>query len=135
MLRQRVITALIMAGLFLAGIVFLPATALAAVFALLILAGGWEWSRMAGWESSLSRAAFVALLAALLAMLYVHCQFADTPPRERVQPILGLACLWGVYAERGLFSLNLSLFFLLTLLIQCQDGVIIQAERGTTGHA
>ena len=54
MLKQRVVTALIMAGLFIAGIVFLPVQALAAVFALLILAGGWEWSRMAGWDSVLS---------------------------------------------------------------------------------
>ena len=39
MLRQRVITALAMAGLFLAGIFYLPLAALAAVFALVVAAG------------------------------------------------------------------------------------------------
>ena len=98
MLKQRVITALIMAGLFLAGIIFLPLKALAAVFALLILAGGWEWSRLAGWESPLSRGAFVAILAAALIWLYAHCQLGEEPPRELVQPVLGLACLWWSFA-------------------------------------
>ena len=98
MLKQRVVTALIMAGLFIAGIVFLPVQALAAVFALLILAGGWEWSRMAGWDSVLSRGVFVAVLAAILLALYSHAQLGNAPTRERVQPVLGLACLWWSFA-------------------------------------
>ena len=98
MLKQRVVTALVMAGLFIAGIVFLPVQALAAVFALLILAGGWEWSRMAGWDSVLSRGVFVAVLAAILLALYIHAQLGDAPTRERVQPVLGLACLWWSFA-------------------------------------
>lgn len=98
MLKQRVVTALIMAGLFIAGIVFLPVQALAAVFALLILAGGWEWSRMAGWDSVLSRGVFVAVLAAILLVLYSHAQLGNAPTRERVQPVLGLACLWWSFA-------------------------------------
>ena len=98
MLKQRVVTALVMAGLFIAGIVFLPVQALAAVFALLILAGGWEWSRMAGWDSVLSRGVFVAVLAAILLALYSHAQLGNAPTRERVQPVLGLACLWWSFA-------------------------------------
>ena len=98
MLKQRVVTALVMAGLFIAGIVFLPEQALAAVFALLILAGGWEWSRMAGWDSVLSRGVFVAVLAAILLALYSHAQLGNAPTRERVQPVLGLACLWWSFA-------------------------------------
>lgn len=98
MLRQRVATALVMAGLFIAGITFLPLPALAAVFALLVLAGGWEWSRLAGWESAAGRALFVLLLAALLAGLYIHGQLGQLPTRERVQPVLGLACLWWSFA-------------------------------------
>ena len=77
MLKQRVITALIMAGLFLAAIWFLNTAALAVLFGLLVLAGGWEWSRLAGWESALARGAFVAILASLLAGLFVHCQLGD----------------------------------------------------------
>lgn len=98
MLKQRVITALIMAGLFLGAIFFLQPTALAVLFGLLVLAGGWEWSRLAGWESGLARGAYVAILAALLAGLYLHCQLGGEPTRERVQPVLGLACLWWSFA-------------------------------------
>lgn len=98
MLRQRVITALIMAGLFLAGIVFLPLNGLAVVFGVLVLAGGWEWSRMAGWESTLTRGLFVAVLAGLLIALYLRCDLGGEPTRAMVQPVLGLACLWWSFA-------------------------------------
>ncbi|TDG15100.1 phosphatidate cytidylyltransferase [Seongchinamella unica] len=98
MLKQRVATALIMAGLFVAGVIFLPLKALAAVFALLVLAGGWEWSRLAGWESVVGRGLFVLVLGAVMLLLYVHCQLGEGPTRERVQPVLGLACLWWSFA-------------------------------------
>ena len=51
MLRQRVITALIMAALFLGAVIFLPLPALAVVFGLIIGGGAWEWSRLAGWNA------------------------------------------------------------------------------------
>lgn len=98
MLKQRIITALIMVGLFLAAIVFLSQSALAAVFALLVLAGGWEWSRMSGWESPLARALYLVVLAGVLGGLYVRCGLGATPDREQVQPVFGLACLWWSFA-------------------------------------
>ncbi|PLW70393.1 phosphatidate cytidylyltransferase [Pseudohalioglobus lutimaris] len=98
MLRQRIITALVMAGLFLAAILFLPTTALAVLFGALVLAGGWEWSRMAGWESPIARGLFVLVLMGLLILLFFYCQLDAQPTRERVQPVLGLACLWWSFA-------------------------------------
>lgn len=98
MLRQRVITALVMGGLFLAAIAFLPLPGLALVFALLVAAGAWEWSRLAGWHSALARVAYVCVLIALLAGIYVYCQLGRGAPREQVQPLLGLACLWWSFA-------------------------------------
>jgi CDP-diglyceride synthetase len=98
MLRQRVITALIMAGIFLSAIVFLPLPALAAVFGLLVTAGGWEWSRLAGWQSPVTRGLYMLLLAACMAALYWYCQLGNAPVREQVQPFLGLACLWWSFA-------------------------------------
>lgn len=94
MLKQRVITALIMAGLFLAGIVFLPLPWLALVFGVLICAGAWEWSRLAGWVAPVSRGLYVLVVAVVLGGLYQYCQLGETPLREQVQPFLGLACLW-----------------------------------------
>lgn len=94
MLKQRVITALIMAGLFLSAVIFLSLPWLALIFAILICLGGWEWSRLCEWESPVARAAYVLVLAAVLGLLYVYCELGATPQREQVQPFLGLACLW-----------------------------------------
>ena len=98
MLKQRVITALLMAGAFLAAIVFLPLTGLAIVFGLIVALGGWEWSRLAGWERPVARGLFVLVLAAVLAGLFIYCGMDNGPSRERVQPFLGLACLWWSFA-------------------------------------
>lgn len=94
MLKQRVITALIMAGLFLAGIAFLPLPWLALIFGVLVCAGAWEWSRLAGWLAPVSRGLYVLVVAVVLGCVYQYCQLGATPLREQVQPFLGLACLW-----------------------------------------
>ena len=98
MLKQRIITALIMAGAFLAAVLLLPFQWLALVLAVLVAAGGWEWSRLAGWEAPLVRGMFVLVLCACMAWLYIYCEFAGEPSREQVQPVLGLACLWWSFA-------------------------------------
>ena len=94
MLKQRVITALIMVGLFPVGSDISVATLAGPDFCVLICLGAWEWSRLCGWESPVARAAYVLVLAAVLGLLYVYCQLGATPQREQVQPFLGLACLW-----------------------------------------
>ncbi|QFU76685.1 phosphatidate cytidylyltransferase [Halioglobus maricola] len=98
MLKQRIITAVIMAALFLAAIFFLPYQALAALLGLIVLAGGWEWSRLAGWEHVGARLAFVIVLAAVLAGLYTLCGLGGAPSREQIQPVLGLGTLWWSFA-------------------------------------
>lgn len=98
MLRQRVITALVMAGLFVSAVALLPLPALALLLGLVVCAGGWEWSRLAGFEHAAARAAFVAVLLAILVCLYIVCGLYDQPEREQVQPFLGLACLWWSFA-------------------------------------
>lgn len=94
MLRLRVITALVMAGGFLAAIIFLPLPWLALVFGVVVVLGGWEWSRLAGWESTISRALYLLVLALCMGALYIYCDLGGAPTREQVQPLLGLACLW-----------------------------------------
>lgn len=98
MLRQRVITALIMAGLFLAAVIFLPLPVLALLFGILVCMGGWEWARLAGLASPVARGAWVAVLAAMLVGLYTYCDLGGSPEREQVQPFLGLAGLWWSFA-------------------------------------
>jgi phosphatidate cytidylyltransferase len=94
MLKQRIVTALVMAGLFLAAIAFLPLPGLALCFAVVVALGAWEWAPLAGWGSTLGRCLYVAVLLACLAGLYVYCDLGQGPTRETVQPVLGLACLW-----------------------------------------
>ena len=94
MLRQRVITAVIMASLFLSAVAFLSQAWLALLFGVLVCLGGWEWSRLCGWESTPSRALYVLVLAGVMGFLYHYCQLGGAPVRDQVQPFLGLACLW-----------------------------------------
>lgn len=131
MLKQRVITAVIMAGLFLGAIFFLHTTVLALLFGLLVLAGGWEWSRLAGWKSGAARATFVAVLAAVLAGLFLHCQLGGTPTRERVQPVLGLACLWWSFALLWVKGYPGSAVFWSNRLMRSLIGLLILAPAWT----
>ncbi len=98
MLKQRVITALVMAGAFLATIMFLPLMWQAAIFAVVVALGGWEWSRLAGWNTPITRGLYVILLLCCMAGLYHYCRLGSAPTREQVQPLLGLACLWWSFA-------------------------------------
>jgi phosphatidate cytidylyltransferase len=98
MLKQRVITAVLMAGLFLAASAYLPLPGLALFFGILIGMGAWEWSHLAGWHKPAARVLYVLLVCAALFAVYRYCQLGDFPQRERVQPLLGVACLWWSFA-------------------------------------
>ncbi len=98
MLKQRVITAVVMAGIFLAAIAWLPLAGLALLFGALIALGAWEWSSLAGWHHPLMRGLYVLSALAALVAIYVYCQLGEQPTREQVQPLLGLGCLWWSFA-------------------------------------
>jgi phosphatidate cytidylyltransferase len=66
MLKQRILTALILIPLVIAGILYLPVAAIAVILAVLMLQGAWEWSRLAGLQTAAMRIAYVALLALIL---------------------------------------------------------------------
>lgn len=93
MLRQRVITALLLAPVALLVILWLPHEVTALVFALLVVAGAWEWSAFPGFGHFSMRIAYVTLIALCIFLVgYVGAvrQHADT--------VLLLACLWWVIA-------------------------------------
>lgn len=68
-MKQRVITALLLAPLVLAGILWLPASVLMALVAAALLAGVWEWTRLIGIGSHAGRALILLAHAALMAWL------------------------------------------------------------------
>ena len=98
MLKQRVITALLLAAAFLAGVYWLPTPVLAGVFALVVALAAWEWAPMAGLVGVSGRSLYVVLIIALTAALYLYADFDGGVARDRIQPVLGLACLWWCFA-------------------------------------
>ncbi len=73
-LRQRVITALVLAPLALWGILALPNRAFAALLGLIILLGAVEWSQIVGLRGTGRRALYVAAVAAGMGWLFTEMQ-------------------------------------------------------------
>ena len=125
MLKQRVITAVIMAGLFLAAITYVPVPGLALLFGILVALGAWEWARMAGWQQPVARALYVVFIISAMAAVYVYCQLGDQPSRLQVQPLLGLACLWWSFALLWVKGYPNSAVFWRTVGMRSAMGVLI----------
>lgn len=98
MLRQRVVTAVVMAALFLGAMAYLTLAGLALFFAAVVALGAWEWALLAGWRGLAGRAFYVLLVLAGMAALYLYGDLGGVPAREQVQPVLGLACLWWCFS-------------------------------------
>ncbi|MEN8165940.1 MAG: phosphatidate cytidylyltransferase [Pseudomonadota bacterium] len=63
MLKQRVLTALVLAPLVLGTVLFMPSHYLALIFALVLLLGGGEWARLAGISQPAGQLGYILLLA------------------------------------------------------------------------
>ncbi|HEY6941892.1 phosphatidate cytidylyltransferase [Dokdonella sp.] len=70
MLKQRTLTALVLAPLAVAMILLLPTAGFALVIAAISLQAMWEWTSLAGVSSTAARIAFVAFNAGLLGLLW-----------------------------------------------------------------
>ena len=95
MLRQRVITALIIVGAFVAVLVLAPFPVQALLFALVAFAGAWEWSSLVGCQSVLARAAYAVVVPLLSLGLWVLLTAGHIELAAAVRPWLaGTAMLW-----------------------------------------
>lgn len=94
MLRQRVITGVILAALFLLTVIVLPTVWMAIVFAAVAIIGAWEWAGMAGIALQWQRCLYAVCLVPLLVALWLVCDLGGLPSRSQVQPWLGVACLF-----------------------------------------
>lgn len=91
MLKQRIITALLLAPLALLVILWVPHLLAIGVLALLVLAGAWEWAAFAGFVAAPKRAAYVAAIGIALAACWVAGP-------QQLDWILLVAGVWWVVA-------------------------------------
>lgn len=127
MLKQRVLTALILATGLILAVIYLPLPILAGVIGLVVILGGWEWSRLAGWQGVPSRLVYIALLAVSMLTLYRYCSLDKAPRPEQVQPFMGLACLWWSIALLWVKSYPGSAVIWRTMLMRSLMGLLTLA--------
>jgi phosphatidate cytidylyltransferase len=71
MLKQRIITALILLPVALCGFFLLSGASFALFIGVVVSLGAWEWARLAGFAAQSARIAFAVFVAALLLLLYL----------------------------------------------------------------
>ena len=102
MLRQRVITALVLAIIFLVALFGLPAGYFSFFIGAVLLVGGWEWARMSGFGNTLSRLAYCLGLLGLLIAASAYFGFAGEarPALDKgsIRELLLVGCGWWAIA-------------------------------------
>lgn len=88
MLKQRIITAVILAPIVVGGLFFLPPLGFALFTGLLLTLGAWEWANLAGFSGGAERLGYALAIALVLALSLVF-DVADY-----IVPILWLVAAW-----------------------------------------
>lgn len=92
MLKQRVITALVLVAVLLIVMLVLPSIATIWLVTVLVLVGAWEWAAFVGKGGNGARAGFtLAIAAALFACLYFYSP-------EFVRVVMTIAMVWWIVA-------------------------------------
>lgn len=69
MLKQRILTALVLAPVMIGGIFYLPITQFMLFIAAIVVIGAWEWANLAGLKTALPRIGYAVFIAALIGAL------------------------------------------------------------------
>lgn len=93
MLKQRVITAVLLVAVLLGVLLLMPPVAAVVLFSLIILAGAWEWAGFIRSDSKAVRLAFTSVVALALWGAY---QYALDAPTLRI--VLWVALAWWLLA-------------------------------------
>ena len=94
MLRQRIITGLILAGALLATLAYAPHPLQALLFALVATAGAWEWAGLAGAKTAGQRGVFAVVVPLLCFLLWQRIGLADQQPAIEAQPWLAVSAFF-----------------------------------------
>lgn len=97
MLKQRIITAMLLSLTIVLALVFLPFAAFAGLLLLVWMIAAWEWGDLAGLSSPL-RYAYAAVTGVLLLALAGWCGAYQQLAPERVRDVLGVGGLWWAMA-------------------------------------
>ena len=147
MLKQRVITALVLIFAFGAATILLPPFWFALLISVVILAAGREWCRLLGMESSAARAACLIVFAAAMVLLFAWLGVtaaAELPDPSGTSVLLGLGLgfwvlmfflLRGYPGNRQRWN-NAPIIALMGLfaLLPGLTGVVYLKYLDTTGH-
>lgn len=98
MLKQRIITAIILAVVFLAALFKLPLPLFSAFIATVVLIAAWEWANLSGLSKIWQRTAYVALIASILALSAFVTHNFDGHNADVSKAILMAGCLWWAVA-------------------------------------
>ncbi len=94
MLKQRIITGVVVAASFLAALVVLPASYLSAISSTVLVFAAWEWSALAGENRSRYRLGFTALVGLLMfGVWWALVRLESAVPAGLMQLVLGVAVL------------------------------------------
>lgn len=100
MLKQRIITALILAPLALFAILFLPLLSFEIAIAGVMALGAWEWANMSGFTSPASKSIYTALITfgcgCLMYFLPVDLIWYQGQLNGLYRFVLGVAALWWI---------------------------------------
>lgn len=128
MLRQRVITALILILVLGAAVVWLPERGVALLFAAIVGVAAWEWAGLSGLRAPWSRAAFVVLMAVVIAVTVWYCAlFTPQGQWQRVRDVTALGCLWWAVALLWVRSFPASAVIWRPLPVRLAMGVLTLA--------
>ena len=94
MLRQRIITGLILAGALLATLAYAPHPLQALLFALVATAGAWEWAGLVGAKTAGQRGGFALVVPLLCFLLWKQIGLADQQPATEAQPWLAVSAFF-----------------------------------------
>ena len=90
MLKQRIITALILLPIALGGFFLLEGSGFALFIGLVVSLGAWEWARLAGFTAQTFRVGYAAVVALMLFVMYILPGLAPW--------VLGASVIWWALA-------------------------------------
>jgi phosphatidate cytidylyltransferase len=102
MLKQRVITAVVLAAIFLAALFGLPAGYFSFFVGAVVLVGAWEWANLSGFPAAWQRAIYSVVVLVLLAAAAIYLGFSgEARPSlndEAIRHLLIIGCGWWALA-------------------------------------